>query len=56
MNTSRAYLVWVITWEAAAPPSAQSLLLLYRIIKVVSNGCGPSLLAEVILAAIDDKK
>jgi hypothetical protein len=53
MKTSRAYLVWVIAWEAVAPPSAQSLLLLCRIIKEVSNGHGPGLLAEVILAAIN---
>ena len=53
MKASRAYLAWVIAWEAAAPPSAQSPPLLYGITKVVSNGRGPSLLFEVIFAAIN---
>ena len=53
MKTRMAYLAWIIMWEATTPPSAQSLPLLYRIIKVVSNGSGPSLLFEVIFAAIN---
>ena len=53
MKTRRAYLVWVFAWEAAAPPSAQLLPLLYKIIEVVSNGRGPSLLTEVIFGAIN---
>ena len=46
-----SYLAWVITWEAIAPPYAWSLLLLYGIIKEVSNGRGPGLLAEVIVGS-----
>ena len=45
-------MAWVISREAAAPPSVQSPPLSCRMIKVVSNGRGPSLTAEVILVAI----
>ena len=53
MKTRRAYLAYVIVWETTAPSSALSLPLLCEIIKVVSNGRGPSLLAKVIFAAIN---
>jgi hypothetical protein len=53
MRTCRFHLVWVVTWEAAAPPFAQSQLLLFEIIKVVSNGHGPGSLVKVIFAAIN---
>ena len=53
MKTCRAYLALVIVWEVVASSSAPSLPLLCRIIKVVSNGRGPSLLAKVIFAAIN---
>jgi len=53
MKTRRAYLAYVIVWETTAPSSALSLPLLCGIIKVVSNGRGPSLLAKVIFVAIN---
>ena len=53
MKANRAYLAWIIAWEPTALPSTQLPPPPYMIIKVVSNGRGPGLLAEVILEAIN---
>ena len=52
MKASTTYLAWAISQEATALPSVQSPPLSCVMIKLVSNGRRPSLIAEVILAAI----
>ena len=53
MGMCRAYPVRIVAWAAVTPPFTQLPPLFYEIIKVVSNGRGPGLLAEVILEAIN---
>jgi hypothetical protein len=53
MKTRRAYLALVIAWEVTTLSFALSLPLLCGITRVVSNGHGPSLLANVFFVAIN---